>query len=61
MAKKGFQVVEVPGRFYKRADDVSRIYGSYGLSGGTVRIKDMIYVLSWPVLFVRTLARNIFR
>ncbi len=61
MAKKGFQVVEVPGRFYKRADDVSRIYGNYGLSGGAVRIKDFVYVLSWPVLFFRTLLRNIFR
>jgi glycosyltransferase involved in cell wall biosynthesis len=59
MAKKGFQVVEVPGRFYKRADDVSRIYGDYGLSGGSVRIKDFVYVLSWPVLFFRTLLRNI--
>lgn len=61
MAKKGYQVVEVPGRFYKRADDVSRIYGDYGLSGGAVRIKDFAYALSWPVLFVRTLLRNVFR
>jgi len=60
-AKRGFKVVEVPGRFYKRADDISRIYGSYGLSGGPVRIKDLIYVLSWPILFFRTLLRNIFR
>jgi len=60
-AKRGLQVVEVPGRFYKRADDVSRIYGSYGLSGGPLRIKDLLYVLSWPVLFFRTLLRNIFR
>jgi glycosyltransferase involved in cell wall biosynthesis len=60
-AKRGFQVVEVPGRFYKRAEDVSRIYGNYGLSGGPLRIKDLIYVLSWPVLFFRTLLRNIFR
>ncbi len=61
MAKKGCQVVEVPGRFYKRAEDVSRIYGNYGLSGGPLRIKDFVYVLSWPILFFRTLLRNIFR
>jgi len=61
MAKNGFSVVEVPGRFYKRAEDVSRIYGNYGLSGDKLKIKDLVYVLSWPVLFFRTLVRNIFR
>ncbi len=59
MARRKHTVVEVPGRFYKRADDVSRIYGNYGLSGGGVRIKDLKYVLSWPVLFFRTVFRNI--
>jgi hypothetical protein len=54
-------VLEVPGRFYKRADDVSRIYGDYGLSGGAVKMKDLVYVLSWPVLFFRTVFRNILR
>ena len=61
MSRKRFSVIEVPGRFYKRADDVSRIYGNYGLSGGAIKIKDVIYVLSWPVLFFRTMFRNIFR
>jgi hypothetical protein len=61
MSKYRMKVVEVPGRFYKRADDVSRIYGEYGLSGGAVRIKDLVYVLSWPVLFFRTVLRNILR
>jgi len=60
MARKRFSVVEVPGRFYKSADDISRIYGNYGISGSRLRIKDMIYILSWPVLFFRTLFRNIF-
>jgi glycosyltransferase involved in cell wall biosynthesis len=59
MARRKYTVVEVPGRFYKRADDVSRIYGDYGLSGGAVRIRDLAYILSWPVLFFRTVARNI--
>lgn len=59
MARRKYTVMEVPGRFYKRADDVSRIYGNYGLSGGGVRIKDLKYVLSWPVLFFRTVFRNI--
>lgn len=61
MARRKYSVAEVPGRFYKRADDVSRIYGNYGLSGGAVRIKDLRYVLSWPVLFFRTVARNLRR
>jgi glycosyltransferase involved in cell wall biosynthesis len=61
MARKGLSVIEVPGRFYMRADDVSRIYGSYGLSGGKVRAKDLIYILSWPVLFFRTVFRNILK
>jgi glycosyltransferase involved in cell wall biosynthesis len=60
MARNGFSVVEVPGRFYKRADDVSRIYGNYGLSGERVQIKDLAYILSWPVLFFRTVLRNFF-
>jgi glycosyltransferase involved in cell wall biosynthesis len=59
MARRKYTVMEVPGRFYKRADDVSRIYGNYGLSGGAVRIKDLIYVLSWPVLFFRVVLRNV--
>lgn len=59
MARRKYTVMEVPGRFYKRADDVSRIYGNYGLSGGAVRAKDLLYVLSWPVLFFRTVFRNI--
>jgi len=59
MARRKYTVTEVPGRFYKRADDISRIYGNYGLSGGTVRIKDLIYILSWPILFFRTVFRNI--
>ncbi|MGA2586994.1 MAG: glycosyltransferase family 2 protein [Candidatus Aminicenantales bacterium] len=59
MAKKKFSVVEVPGRFYKRADDISRIYGNYGISGNRLRMRDLIYILSWPVLFFRTLFRNI--
>jgi len=61
VAKHRLRVTEVPGRFYKRADDVSRIYGDYGLSGGAVRAKDLVYVMSWPVLFFRTLLRNLFR
>ena len=61
MSRKRFSVIEVPGRFYKRADDVSRIYGNYGLSGDAIKIKDVVYVLSWPVLFFRTVFRNIFR
>jgi glycosyltransferase involved in cell wall biosynthesis len=61
MSRKRFLVIEVPGRFYKRADDVSRIYGNYGLSGDAIKIKDVVYVLSWPVLFFRTVFRNIFR
>jgi hypothetical protein len=61
MAKHRLRVLEVPGRFYKRADDVSRIYGDYGLSGGAVKMKDLVYVLSWPVLFFRTVFRNILR
>jgi glycosyltransferase involved in cell wall biosynthesis len=60
MTRKKFGVIEVPGRFYKRADDVSRIYGNYGLSGAGVKIKDLVYILSWPVLFFRTVFRNIF-
>jgi len=59
MARRKYTVMEVPGRFYKRADDVSRIYGNYGLSGGAVRIQDLMYILSWPVLFFRTVFRNI--
>jgi glycosyltransferase involved in cell wall biosynthesis len=61
MAKHRLRVLEVPGRFYMRADDVSRIYGDYGLSGGAVKMKDLVYVLSWPVLFFRTVFRNILR
>lgn len=60
MARNGLSVIEVPGRFYKRADDVSRVYGDYGMSGDTLRIKDIGYILSWPVLFFRTVLRNIF-
>jgi hypothetical protein len=26
-----------------------------------VKIEDLVYVLSWPVLFFRTLLRNLFR
>ena len=61
VAKYKLRVLEVPGRFYKRAEDVSRIYGDYGLSGGAVKIEDLAYVLSWPLLFFRTLFRNLFR
>jgi glycosyltransferase involved in cell wall biosynthesis len=59
MARRKYTVTEVPGRFYKRADDISRIYGNYGLSGGAVRVKDLLYILSWPILFFRTVLRNI--
>jgi glycosyltransferase involved in cell wall biosynthesis len=59
MARCKYTVMEVPGRFYKRADDVSRIYGNYGLSGGAVKLKDLAYILSWPVLFFQTVFRNI--
>ena len=61
MAKYRLSVLEVPGRFYKRADDVSRIYGDYGISGKGLNLKDLGYVLSWPLLFVRTVLRNLFR
>jgi len=61
MSRKRFSVVEVPGRFYKRADDVSRIYGNFGLSGSRLRIKDLWYVFAWPLLFFRTVLRNIYR
>jgi glycosyltransferase involved in cell wall biosynthesis len=61
MTERHFSVIEVPGRFYRRADDVSRIYGNYGLSGAGVKIKDLFYILSWPILFFRTVFRNIFR
>ena len=61
MTRRKLSVIEVPGRFYKRADDVSRIYGNYGLSGAGVKVKDLVYILSWPVLFFRTVFRNILK
>jgi len=61
ISRNGMKVLEVPGRFYKRKDDLSRIYANYGLSGGSVNIKDFYYLFfSWPCLFFRTLFRNIF-
>ena len=61
MTRRKLSVIEVPGRFYKRADDVSRIYGNYGLSGAGVKVKDLVYILAWPVLFFRTVFRNILK
>ncbi len=62
VSRNGMKILEVPGRFYKRRDDISRIYSNYGLSGGSIKIKDFYYLFfSWPLLFLRTLFRNIFR
>ena len=62
IAKNKLKVLEVPGRFYKRKDDISRIYSNYGLSGDSPKIKDLYHLLfSWPFLFFKTLLRNIFR
>jgi len=61
IAKNNLKVIEVPGRFYQRKDDVSRIYANYGLSGKSLEIKDFYHLFfSWPLLFFRTLFRNIF-
>jgi glycosyltransferase involved in cell wall biosynthesis len=62
VAKHRLRVLEVPARFYKRADDYSRIYADYGISGSRFSFKDFYYVFfSWPELFIRTMLRNIFR
>lgn len=62
VARHRLKVLEVPARFYKRADDYSRIYADYGLSGSRFSLKDFYHVFfSWPPLFVRTIMRNIFR
>ncbi len=61
-SRNNLTVMEVPGRFYKRKDDLSRIYANYGLSGGPVKLRDLYHLLfSWPLLFLRTLLRNIFK
>jgi glycosyltransferase involved in cell wall biosynthesis len=62
VARNRLKILEVPARFYKRADDYSRIYADYGISGSRFRFKDFYYVFfSWPGLFVRTILRNVFR
>lgn len=61
IARNRLKVIEVPGRFYKRKDDISRIYANYGLSGKSLAFKDLYHLFfSWPVLFLRTVLRNIF-
>ncbi len=62
VARNHLRVLEVPARFYKRADDYSRIYANYGISGSRFSLKDFYHVFfSWPPLFIRTMFNNLFR